>query len=158
MFRAQLELVSGYDQHHHTRPVHHMSAEPPVSSAGRVAVLTGAQTSDLASAAEYRSLMDSAAPLIPVIMLDNGNPVYGRPFLEFVTATGEGSPALTVDLTHLEARLVCEFVAAAEQVGAPLCAVVVTEAGEVLAGNSLPDAPVGPMIVITMSDREETGL
>lgn len=133
-----------------------MSTAPEGNSAGRVELLTGGDSSDVERAAEYRSMMNAAAPLPPVVMFDNQNPVYGRPFLEFVVASGETSNVLAVHLTNAEAQLVCEFVAAAESVGVPLCAVAVSEAGEVLAGNSMPDAPLGPMIVITVPDREGT--
>lgn len=133
-----------------------MSITPEDYSAGRVELLTGGRDSDVTRAAQYRSMMNAAAPLSPVVMRDpEGFVVFGEAFLRFVVAIGENLPAIVLDLTEEESDLVANFAAATDLSGFPPCAVVLTADGlGVVAGNSMPDTPAGPMIVVHLPDPE----
>jgi hypothetical protein len=126
--------------------------------AGRLELLTGKTPAEVDRVTHYRRLMAEADPLAPLVLFDpEGAPIHGRSFLEFVAATGDPvAPAVVVHITDFEADLVADAAAAAELTGHTLNVVAISS-DAVVAGDALADAPLGPLLVVTLNELTETG-
>ena len=121
---------------------------------GTVELLVGEEPEDSKRARDIQEkMLDLSLEPLVVIDAEYDSAIYGQSVLELAIVADDGVKCLVVEVDAESAELVLTAVEACKLTNASLVAVAMTDEGELVAGNFLPEQIPSPMFIVHLEVR-----